>query len=59
MNRVSLGIQDMDPQVQKLVNRCSRWKNVVRTMDLLRSVGSTRVNADFIYGPAEGRVSPM
>jgi len=50
VNRVSLGIQDMDPQVQKLVNRVQPLEDVVRTMDLLRSVGITRVNADFIYG---------
>jgi len=50
VNRVSLGIQDMDPQVQKLVNRVQPLEDVVRTMDLLRNVGITRVNADFIYG---------
>jgi oxygen-independent coproporphyrinogen-3 oxidase len=50
VNRVSLGIQDMDPQVQKLVNRVQPLDDVVRTMDLLRNVGITRVNADFIYG---------
>lgn len=50
VNRVSLGIQDIDPGVQALVNRVQPMEQVVRTVELLREVGITRINVDLMYG---------
>ena len=50
VNRVSLGLQDMDPDVQKLVNRIQPMEQVARTVAMLREVGITRINADLMYG---------
>jgi oxygen-independent coproporphyrinogen-3 oxidase len=49
-NRVSLGVQDFDPQVQRAVNRL---QNVEQTFDLIdqcRDRGIRSVNVDLIYG---------
>ncbi len=50
VNRVSLGVQDIDPKVQALVNRVQPTEQVVATIALLRSVGIDRVNVDLMYG---------
>lgn len=49
-SRVSMGVQDFDPDVQKAVNRI---QSVEETRDLLnhaRSLGFTGINFDLIYG---------
>jgi oxygen-independent coproporphyrinogen III oxidase len=54
VNRVSLGVQDVDPKVQALVNRVQPIERVEATIALLRSVGITRMNVDIMYGlPAQ------
>lgn len=50
VNRVSLGVQDIDPEIQRLVNRIQPTEQVAATMALLRSVGITRINVDLMYG---------
>ncbi len=50
-NRISLGIQDFDPEVQKIINRIQPYEKVEKVMQWLRSRFSGRsVNFDLIYG---------
>jgi oxygen-independent coproporphyrinogen III oxidase len=48
--RVSYGVQDNDPVVQKAINRIQPLENVKRATDLARKVGFQSVNFDLIYG---------
>jgi oxygen-independent coproporphyrinogen III oxidase len=49
-NRVSLGIQDFDPDVQKAVNRIQSEAETRTVIEAARAHGFTSVNADLIYG---------
>jgi oxygen-independent coproporphyrinogen-3 oxidase len=49
-NRVSLGVQDFDPQVQKAVNRIQSEEQTRTVMDGARRAGFRSVNVDLIYG---------
>ena len=49
-NRVSLGIQDFDPQVQIAVNRLQSEADVERLMADVRAFGYRSVSFDLIYG---------
>ncbi|MEM1434272.1 MAG: oxygen-independent coproporphyrinogen III oxidase [Pseudomonadota bacterium] len=49
-NRVSLGIQDFDPQVQLAVNRLQSEQDVERLMEDVRAFGYRSVSFDLIYG---------
>lgn len=48
--RVSYGVQDTDPEVQKIINRIQPVENVQRATDAARAVGFKSVNFDLIYG---------
>jgi len=48
--RVSLGIQDFDPQVQAIINRIQSYQSVEETSRLARQVGYDSINYDLIYG---------
>ncbi|MEK7689418.1 MAG: oxygen-independent coproporphyrinogen III oxidase [Bdellovibrionota bacterium] len=48
--RLSLGIQDFDPEVQELVNRVQTRDMVARVVDQARELGFTSINFDLIYG---------
>lgn len=48
-NRFSIGIQDFDPKVLKIVNRNTSNLDVIKLVELLRKNGAL-VNLDFIYG---------
>ncbi|MCF8255971.1 MAG: oxygen-independent coproporphyrinogen III oxidase [Flavobacteriales bacterium] len=48
--RLSLGVQDFDPEVQKAIHRIQPFANVKRVTDLARGIGYTSVNFDLIYG---------
>jgi oxygen-independent coproporphyrinogen-3 oxidase len=48
--RVSYGVQDMDPEVQRVINRMQPFENVKAACDNARAVGYTSVNFDLIYG---------
>ncbi len=50
VNRVSLGIQDFDPKVQKAVNRIQSFEQAKEVVDLCRSSGISFINFDLIYG---------
>jgi oxygen-independent coproporphyrinogen-3 oxidase len=49
-NRVSLGVQDFDPAVQRLVNRIQPFELTERIVRTARDVGFSGVNIDLIYG---------
>ncbi len=57
-NRVSLGVQDFDPQVQKAVNRVQTEQETVAVLDAARKHGFRSANIDLIYGlPHQSRES--
>ena len=49
-NRVSMGIQDFDPAVQKAVNRIQDQEKTLRLVDAAREHGFNSVSVDLIYG---------
>lgn len=48
--RLSLGVQDFDPHVQKLINRKQNEMQVKALSDMARIIGYSSVNYDLIYG---------
>lgn len=50
VNRASLGVQDVNPEVQRAINRWQPFAVVERAVDGLRSVGIRGVNLDLMYG---------
>lgn len=48
--RLSLGIQDFDPKVQKMINRLQSFEQVEKVTGLARKIGYTSINFDLIYG---------
>lgn len=48
--RLSLGIQDFDPKVQKIINRVQSFEQVQKITSLAREIGYTSINFDLIYG---------
>jgi len=49
-SRVSLGVQDFDPAVQKAVNRIQTFEKTKDVIDWSRDLGFKSVNVDLIYG---------
>jgi oxygen-independent coproporphyrinogen-3 oxidase len=49
-NRMSLGVQDLDPAVQKAVNRIQPAALTKAVMDDARALGFRSINIDLIYG---------
>lgn len=52
-NRISLGVQDFDPEVQRLVNRIQPFEQTKQVTDWARELGYDSVNFDLIYGLAK------
>ena len=48
--RLSLGVQDFDPRVQKAIHRLQSFEQVKNITELAREIGYTSVNYDLIYG---------
>jgi oxygen-independent coproporphyrinogen-3 oxidase len=48
--RISIGVQDFDPEVQRLVNRHQPYQVTKSVTDAARELGYTSVNYDLIYG---------
>jgi oxygen-independent coproporphyrinogen III oxidase len=48
--RVSFGVQDNDPEVQRIINRIQPLENVKRVTEQARMLGYDSVNYDLIYG---------
>ena len=49
-NRISLGIQDFDPVVQRTINRKQSFSQVRKVTNEARKLGFKSVNYDLIYG---------
>jgi len=49
-NRISIGVQDLDPAVQKAVNRVHDTATVSATIGAARAVGFDSISVDLIYG---------
>lgn len=49
-NRISLGVQDLDPKVQKAVNRIQPFELSANVLTYARSIGFKSSNLDLIYG---------
>ena len=52
VNRVSLGVQSMVPEVLATLGRTHEPDNVARAVDAIRAVGMASFNLDLIYGAA-------
>ena len=48
--RISIGVQDFDPEVQRIVNRHQPYEVTRTCTDMARELGYTSVNYDLIYG---------
>jgi oxygen-independent coproporphyrinogen III oxidase len=48
--RISYGVQDNDPEVQRVINRIQPFQNVKAATENARAVGFSSVNFDLIYG---------
>jgi oxygen-independent coproporphyrinogen-3 oxidase len=48
--RVSFGVQDNDPEVQRIINRIQPFENVALVTETARTIGYRSVNFDLIYG---------
>ncbi|MFP3873537.1 MAG: oxygen-independent coproporphyrinogen III oxidase [Thiohalophilus sp.] len=49
-NRISLGVQDFDPDVQKAVNRIQSEAQIAEVMEAVRENGFRSTSFDLIYG---------
>ena len=49
-NRLSFGVQDFDPEVQKAVHRIQPASQVFALVEAARKIGFESVNVDLIYG---------
>ena len=57
-NRISLGVQDFDPVVQKAVNRIQSEEETIAVINAARDSGFRSINIDLIYGlPHQSRDS--
>ncbi|MEX1240256.1 MAG: oxygen-independent coproporphyrinogen III oxidase [Cyclobacteriaceae bacterium] len=48
--RVSFGVQDLDPKVQKTINRIQPFDDLAEVTNRARAIGYTSVSFDLIYG---------
>jgi len=49
-NRISFGVQDFDPKVQKEIHRIQPYDLTKQAVDLARKYGIESINVDLIYG---------
>ena len=49
-NRVSVGIQDFNEEVQRAINRIQPYKMVASVVENLRASGIQNINCDLVYG---------
>ena len=50
MNRASIGVQDFDPAIQKLIGRDQSFELTRRAADMIRDRGVGSLNADILFG---------
>jgi len=58
-DRVSMGVQDFDPEVQRLVNRVQPYNITKELTEEARSMGYRSVNFDLIYGLPKQSLATM
>jgi len=56
-NRVSFGVQDFDPNVQRAINRVQSESQTTAVIDAARNAGFVSVSVDLIYGLPRQTVS--
>jgi len=49
-NRISMGVQDFDPDIQQAVNRIQSWEMTKAVTDSARQLGFGSLNIDLMYG---------
>ncbi len=49
-NRISMGVQDFDPQVQQAIHRVQSYEQTKALVDDARALGFESVNLDVVYG---------
>lgn len=57
--RVSFGVQDYDPQVQKAIHRIQPFENVKKVTELARAIGYTSVSHDLVFGLPFQKISSV
>ncbi len=57
--RISLGVQDFDPEVQYVINRVQTFEKTKEVVDWAREVGFRSVNIDLIYGLPKQKLSSV
>ncbi len=50
MNRASIGVQDFDPEIQKIIGRDQSHELTRRAVEMIRTRGVHSLNADILYG---------
>jgi oxygen-independent coproporphyrinogen-3 oxidase len=50
LTRASLGVQDIDPTVQRAINRLQPFSTTERAVQMLRRAGVRSINLDLMYG---------
>ncbi len=57
-NRISIGVQDFDPDVQQAINRIQSYESIKDIMDTARAKNVNSISLDIIYGlPKQTRKS--
>jgi oxygen-independent coproporphyrinogen-3 oxidase len=49
-NRISIGVQDIDPQVQSAINRIQPFEQTLQSIEWARECGFASIGIDLIYG---------
>lgn len=49
-NRISFGVQDLDPEVQRAIGRVQPFETVARATETARALGFDGISFDLIYG---------
>jgi len=50
LNRASIGVQDFDPEIQKVIGRDQSYEVTAQAVEMIRSRGVRSLNADILYG---------
>ena len=50
LTRASIGVQDFDPEIQKVIGREQSFEVTKRAVDMIRDRGIASLNADILYG---------
>lgn len=49
-NRISFGVQDIDPKVQETIHRIQSFETTKKVVEIARDAGIKSINIDLIYG---------